>query len=251
MLHMREQAFGYIRVSGKGQLDGDGFPRQIQAIQQYAKANGMEVVETFREEGVSGKTELEHRPALQALLEALRSGIVKTVLIEKLDRLARDLMVQETILSDMQKNGYELVSVAEPDLCNNDPSRKLVRQIFGAIAEYDRAMTVLKLKAARQRMRAKSGRCEGERPFGMLPGESDTITRMRALRVHGLSYQKIAAALDDAGVKPRYGKRWNPIVINRVLRNQSGSRVTLARGELFLADFPHQRSYPGSVDIAD
>jgi len=223
---MKRQAFAYIRVSGKGQIDGDGFPRQIQAIQQYAKGNGVQVVETFREEAISGKTELEHRPGLQALLESLRSRDVKLVLIEKLDRLARDLMVQETIIGDMQKNGFELISVAEPDLCSNDPSRKLVRQIFGAIAEYDRAMIVLKLKAARQRAKAKSGRCEGERPYGMLSGESEVLAQMKALRAKGLSYQEIAAALDRVGLKPRYGDRWNPIVINRVLRNYSRRQYT-------------------------
>ena len=45
------------------------------------------------------------------------------VIIEKLDRLARDLMVQETIIADLRKHGFELVSVAEPDLMANDPTR--------------------------------------------------------------------------------------------------------------------------------
>lgn len=213
-----KQAYGYLRVSGKGQLDGDGFPRQISAIEKYAQTHGIEVLEVYREEGVSGKKELEHRPALQALLGALQTSGVKLVLIEKLDRLARDLMVQETIVADLQKDGFELISVAEPDLCSDDPSRKLVRQIFGAIAEYDRAMIVLKLKAARQRAKAEHGRCEGEKPFGLLVGEAGTVARMRSLRESGLSYQKIAAALDSEGLRPRYGEQWNPIVVNRVLR---------------------------------
>ena len=55
-------------------------------------------------------------------------------------------MVQETIVADLLKSGFELISACEPDLCSDDPSRKLVRQVFGAIAEYDRAMTVPKLR---------------------------------------------------------------------------------------------------------
>ena len=116
------------------------------------------------------------------MLVALLSSGVLTVIIEKLDRLARDLIVQETILGDMRKRGFELISVAEPDLCSDDPSRKLMRQIMGAIAEYDRDMIVLKLHAARQRVRAKGERCEGGKPFGARPGEQAIIGRMKELQ---------------------------------------------------------------------
>jgi hypothetical protein len=46
---------------------------------------------------------------------------------------------------------------AEPDLCIDDPSRKLLRQIFGSIAEYEKTMLVLKLRGARQRKRKATG----------------------------------------------------------------------------------------------
>lgn len=61
--------------------------------------------------------------------------------------------------------------MSEPDLLKDDPSRKLMRQIFGAIAEYEKTMIVLKLRGARVRMRARNGRCEGAKPYGELPGE--------------------------------------------------------------------------------
>jgi DNA invertase Pin-like site-specific DNA recombinase len=47
----------------------------------------------------------------------LKEGEAKIVIIEKLDCLARDLMVQETILSDLMRQGFEVISVCEPDLC--------------------------------------------------------------------------------------------------------------------------------------
>src|SRR5689334_19469577 len=165
------KAFAYLRVSGRGQVDGDGFPRQKAAIKAYAYSHGIRIVRSFQEQGVSGTRDLENRPALQELMIALHSDGVQLVLIEKLDRLARDLMVQETIIGDLRKNGFELVSVAEPDLCSDDPSRKLVRHVFGAIAEYERSMIVSKLRAARHRTRQRYGRCEGRKPFGTRPGE--------------------------------------------------------------------------------
>ena len=90
-------------------------------------------------------------------------------------------MVQEAIIKDSKKQGFELISVAEPDLCGDDPSRKLMRQMFGAIAEYEKTMIVAKLKAARQRKRIKTGRCEGRKPFGVGDREQGTIARMKQL----------------------------------------------------------------------
>jgi hypothetical protein len=51
------KAFSYLRVSGKGQVEGDGFPRQRAAVKAYATANGIRIVREFREEGVSGSIE--------------------------------------------------------------------------------------------------------------------------------------------------------------------------------------------------
>ena len=220
------KAFAYLRVSGRGQIEGDGFPRQRVAIKTYADAHGMRIVRFFQEEGISGKTDLENRPALQEMLLALHSNGVTVVIIEKLDRLARDLMVQETIISDLRKNGFEIISVAEPDLCSDDPSRKLVRQIFGAISEYERAMIVLKLRGARQRMRTKTGRCEGRKAFGAREGEPEVIDLIRELSARGMNYSAIANKLNDDGVSTRYnGAKWYPANVSRILNRAQAEPV--------------------------
>jgi DNA invertase Pin-like site-specific DNA recombinase len=212
------KAFAYLRVSGKSQVTGDGFPRQLEAIRRYAKANDIRITEVFHEKAVGGATELENRPALMALMEALEANGTKLVLIEKLDRLARDLMVQETIIADLRKRGFDLISVMEPDLLQNDPSRKLMRQIFGAIAEYDKAMVVAKLRGARQRMKAATGRCEGRKAYGFRGGETEVLERMRQLRRSGMSFDRIAAELNSEGVATRTaGKRWHGFGVNQIL----------------------------------
>ena len=94
-------------------------------------------------------------------------------------------MVQETIIGDLRKNGFDLISVAEPDLLKDDPSRKLMRQIFGAISEYEKTMIVLKLRGARVRTKAKTGRCEGATPYGELAGERDVLDRNEGLKGQG------------------------------------------------------------------
>jgi DNA invertase Pin-like site-specific DNA recombinase len=148
-------------------LEGDGFTRQREAIQLYAKANHIEIVQTFEEEGVSGKTDMENRPALTDLIASLDVNSTRLVLVERLDRLARFLTVQESILQGLKRKKFELVSVTEPDLCSDDPPRTLMRQVLGAFSEYERSMIVLKLRGARQRMKSKAGRCEGRKPYGL------------------------------------------------------------------------------------
>jgi DNA invertase Pin-like site-specific DNA recombinase len=218
ILHNMEMAFGYLRVSGKGQLEGDGFPRQIAAIKKYASMNGIRIARTFRDEGVSGTRDLENRPALQELMLALHSNGTKLVLVERLDRLARDLMIQESIIADMRRNGFEIVSVTEPDLCSDDPSRTLMRQILGAFAQYERSMIVQKLRGARQRIRAKTGRCEGRKAFGNRPGEAEVIERMKELRKQGFAVDRIAELLNTEGAKPRAGRQWYATSVYRVLK---------------------------------
>ncbi len=210
-------AFGYLRVSSKGQVEGDGFARQLEAIRSYAKGAGCRLVKVFREEGVSGTTDLENRPALMELFEALAANGTRLILIEKLDRLARDLMVQETIIGDLRKRGFELISVTEPDLLRRDPTRILMRQIFGAIAQYEKAMIVAKLRGARQRVKATHGRCEGRKPYGYYSDERPILDRMRKLRAGGTGFDRIADSLNSEGLKPRSGLRWWGKTINKIL----------------------------------
>ena len=220
------KAYGYTRVSGQGQVEGDGLTRQEEAIRSYAQAHGHEVVEIFREEGVSGT--VEDRPALARLMVDLEENGhgIKTIIVERLDRLARDLMVQEAIVRDLQRHGYALISTTEgPDLCGDEPTRKLIRQIFGAVAEYDKSMLVAKLRAARERKKLKTGRCEGRKGFGETEQEQAVIRRMRALRRNrkgkpSHTYQEIADILNGEGITTKDGKEWGPSQVCRTLKRK-------------------------------
>lgn len=157
----------YLRVSGKAQVQGDGFTRQLKAIREYAAAHDFKIVSIYREEAVSGTKESADRPAWSELMTALHANGVRVVIIEKLDRLARDLMVQETIIADLRKHGFVLVSVAEPDRMANDPTRILVRQMMGAVAQYEKS----------------ANRAQAPRRAGTEAGQRGQVRRAEALRV--------------------------------------------------------------------
>src|ERR1700722_6326773 len=123
------KAFAYLRVSTEGQIEKDGFPRQRQAVLAYAALHNIEIVRFF-EEAVSGADDAIDRPVFTELQNALDSNGVKLVLIEKLDRLARSVRVQENIIFPFQQAHWELISTKEPDLCSEEPERAMFRQMM-------------------------------------------------------------------------------------------------------------------------
>ena len=222
------EALAYLRVSGKGQINGDGFPRQREAIRRYAKAGGIEVIEEYRDEGVSGTKDLDHRDGLSDLMAHIHTNGVRLVLVEWADRLARDLMVSEILLAEFRKLGVQVVAAdsgTDLTVSDDDPTRKLIRQVLGAVAEFDKSVLVAKLKAARIRKRRVSGRCEGRKPFGTRPGEAETLALIRRLRRKPrggarLSFDAIAARLNEMNVRTRSGKRWAGGTVYGILKRQ-------------------------------
>jgi hypothetical protein len=68
-------------------------------------------------------------------------------------------------------------------------------------------------------MKARTGRCEGRKPYGATDGEQVIIVRMRELRAAGMAYDRIAAILNNDGVSTRTpGKRWHGFAVNQILR---------------------------------
>lgn len=214
-----EKAFAYLRVSGRGQIEGDGFTRQLAAIKKYCVAHDIKTVRVFREEGISGCTDWESRPAFSEMMGLLLNNGVRTVLVERLDRIARDLLVQESVIGDFRRKGLTLVSVSEPDLLSDDPSRVLMRQMLGAFFQYEKTLLVAKLWGARQRVRQRAGRCEGRKPYGTRPGEQQVIERMTKLRQGGAAVDKIAETLNTEALKPRAGQRWYATSVYRILKS--------------------------------
>jgi DNA invertase Pin-like site-specific DNA recombinase len=224
---MKTKAFAYLRVSGKGQIDGDGFPRQQDTIRRYAKANRFEVVQEFRDKGVTGSKEALDRPGLTDLFVAIKANGVRVVIVENATRVARDLTVSEIILAEFRKLGVKVISAdggVDLTLGNDDPTGKLVRQILAAVSEWEKCLIVQKLRASRLRMRRSGQRCEGRKPYGETPAERLVIEKMTAWRKDRKSFKEIAEALNTEGVPPRSGvtAKWHPTQVQRVLKRVKG-----------------------------
>ena len=223
MLIPGASAVAYLRVSGKAQAEGDGFRRQREAVKRYARSNKLAILSEYCDAGVSGTRELEGRDGLASLLDHVETAGIPVVLVERADRLARDLLVSEIILNRFRDSGVRVIAAesgTELTVTDEHPTRKLIRQVLGAIAEYDKTVTVLKLRAARLRIRQLGGRCEGRKPY---PSEVVALIRKLRRKPRGgrrRSWAEIARELDDRGIPTKTGCSWSRGVIWSIARRE-------------------------------
>jgi DNA invertase Pin-like site-specific DNA recombinase len=220
------KVFCYVRVSGDPQLapDRDAFPRQIAACREYANRHNLKIAGIYREEAVSGGEDMLNRPAWNALMDAVLKDGVRTILIEKLDRLSRLLLVQELAVDKLDKLGITLISTREREVMSKDATLTVLRQVMGVFAQYDRTQIVHKLRVARQRKREATGRCEGRKAFGYYDGEPEVLERIQRWYTEGVPLRQIAARLNAANVPPRKGKQWHHTSVRNILRRVASSR---------------------------
>jgi site-specific DNA recombinase len=219
------KAYAYLRVSGRSQVEGDGFPRQIAAIGKHAVGR-YEILGIYKEEGVSGTSDETERPTWRRMIQDAASNGVRYLIVERLDRLARDLYIQERLLRECVANGLVLISVEEPDLNSEEPARVLFRQMMGMVSQFDKTQVVLKLRGARQRIKAETGRCEGEKPYGHYPDEKPIMELILRLAKEGESVSEIVRELNELGLRPRRAPQWRHFGIVKILDREGVDRRT-------------------------
>jgi DNA invertase Pin-like site-specific DNA recombinase len=225
MSRNRIAAVAYLRTSSATNVgsDKDSDKRQRAAIAGFAKANGYEIVDEFYDAGVSGANAVTERPGFIAMLDRIAGNGVSVILVESPDRFARDLAVQLAGHEYLERLGVSLIPASAPDFFLEDtPTAVLVRQVLGAIAQFEKASLVAKLKAARERKRKATGRCEGNKPL------AETRPEVVAL-VHELSktmsYRRISAELAARGHLTRGGKPFAASQIQRMLASLTPFKV--------------------------
>lgn len=213
---MTTKAFGYVRVSGQGQLKGHGPERQRDDIYAFAARNGIEVAAIYQDAWTGTE---DDRPQFMAMLEAMLTNDVRTVVVESMDRFARDLAVQMQLIAKLLSAGITLIpaNTGQPistATLDDNPMLKAMVQIQGVFAELDKSLTVRKLRKARDAKRQADGRCEGRKPFGTHAAEVAVLDRIKQLRRKPRggdrrSFGEVADLLNTEGLATRTGKSWN------------------------------------------
>lgn len=213
--------YAYLRVSTEQQTQsGAGLDAQLDDCTRAAgNLSGV-----FRDEGVSGKTGLDKRPALLDAIAELEKG--DTLIVAKRDRLGRDPLVVAMIESAVKRKGARIVSAAGEGTDSDSPSDILMRRLVDAFAEYERLVIGARTKAALQAKKSRGERT-GSIPYGyrcddgtnLTPDtdEQDVIAQVQQLQTEGLSLRAIAARLTAANRPSRGGAAWHPQTIKNIL----------------------------------
>lgn len=213
-----KHAVAYFRTSSATNVgvDKDSLARQERAVREYAARNDVEIVGEYYDAAVSGADPIDQREGFALLLKRIAGNGVRTILVETANRFARDLMVQETGWRMLQQLGVELVAVDSPtSFVEDTPTAVLIRQILGAVAQFDKALTVAKLRAARERKKAATGKCEGRLSWKQMNPEMVDVARQ--LRETGKSLNAVRAALADQGFVSQTGKPFTRSVVSRMV----------------------------------
>jgi len=172
----------YARVSTLNNQDPE---MQLAELREYEGRRGWEVVEEFTDQGVSGCK--ESRPALNRLMSDACRRRFDAVLVWKIDRFGRSLKHLVNALAELSALGVAFVSLRD-NIDLSTPSGRLMFQIIGAMAEFERALIQERVRAGLRNARAK-GRRLGR------PRVVVDASRIATLRARGDSWSQIQTEL--------------------------------------------------------
>ncbi|OGN25202.1 MAG: hypothetical protein A3A13_03925 [Candidatus Yanofskybacteria bacterium RIFCSPLOWO2_01_FULL_43_22] len=225
---MTQKLVGYARVSTDNQKEEGTIEIQEHALSEFADKNNYKLVKVFKDDGVSGS--LEDRPGLAEMFSYLETKPrIKGVLIYKLDRLARDLYIQEHLIKKLENLQKIILSVKEHGLDSKDPMRKAFRQFMGIVSELEKAFITMRLSGGRLNKAKKGGYSGGRVALGYKSENKDlvldvnnleTIRTIHTLRDQKGGYREIARLLEKRGVPTARGGHWYGATVKYILRNK-------------------------------
>jgi len=173
----------YMRVSTKGH--GQTTDTQALALREYAERRGFDVVEEYKDEGISGSK--DSRPALDRLMKDARARHFDVVIVARFDRFARSVSHLLRALEEFSHLGVDFVSLSE-SIDTSTPMGKMIFTVLGAVAELERNLILERIAMGISRAR-KEGKSLGRPRVEVDP------LQVAGLRARGYSWNQIAGKL--------------------------------------------------------
>jgi DNA invertase Pin-like site-specific DNA recombinase len=217
------KAIAYFRSSSDTNVgeDKDTLKRQREAVAKYAKSAGYQVIAEYTDDGVKGADPVDQRPGFAAMMKHIAGNGVRTILVETAARFARDLIVQETGWRYLKDQGITLIAVDAPDSFLDDtPTAVMIRQILGSVSQFEKAMLVAKLKGARDRKKAATGKCGGRKSYEERNPEMVALAKKLArypANGRKRSLRDVASELEAQGHVTADGKRYAATAVARMI----------------------------------
>src|SRR5438105_7369795 len=172
-----------MRVSTKGH--GQTTETQAVALREYAAHRGFEIIEEYRDEGISGSK--DSRPALDRLMKDARARKFDLIIVARFDRFARSVSHLLRALEEFSHLGVDFVSLSE-SVDTSTPMGKMIFTVLGAVAELERNLIRERVQMGISRAR-KQGKALGRPKVEVDP------LQVAGLRSRGLSWNQIAETL--------------------------------------------------------
>jgi site-specific DNA recombinase len=225
----------YARVSSERQKEQETIASQTAALLEHAASQNWSVPNEWRflDEGYSGASLV--RPGLDSLRDRIAEGQIDTVLVLSPDRLSRKYAYQILLVEEFHRHGAEIVFIKSPPATT--PEERLLAQVQGMIAEYERAQIIERTRRGK-RHRARQGsvnvlsgapygyryvkKSDGGNAYYEVVEAEAAVVRMVYERytVQQLSIGAVTRSLNEQAVVTRTGdSRWERSTVWAMLRN--------------------------------
>ncbi len=219
----------YVRTSSQTNVgeEKDSEKRQLRTIKSYCKNNKMEMVSHFYDANVSGSVAMEARKHFTNAIAYCKENNITTIIVENSDRVARDLVIQETIFMKCKSLDIKIICCDNPTLF--DTGNQFIRQLYGAINQHHKDSIVGRLKTARDNKKIEnkkkkiktltgSGKCEGAPQF-YKSNYPRIVMKMKKLRnQERMSLSAISRWIkDNYGIVNKNGAKLDPKQVSRIL----------------------------------
>ena len=216
----------YARYSSDSQREAS-IEGQLRDCKAYAEKNGITVVGTYIDRAYSAKT--DDRPDFQRMIKDSGKKIFDVVLVWKLDRFARNRFDAVNYKYQLEKNGVHLVSAMEP--ISQGPEGIMVESMLIGMAEYYSAELALKVARGERENALQCKYNGGVVPLGFTIGKEDRlyhidpetapiVQEIFSRYADGEPAEKIAASLNERGLRTRTGKPFVKNSFFQIFRNR-------------------------------
>lgn len=202
----------YVRVSTERQAqEGYSVAAQKVNLTKFANQNNFDIYDIYSDEGISGKN-IDGRPEVRRLIQDIQNGKIDVVLIQKFDRLTRNITDTEDFIQLFQKYDVDVWSISDGKVDISNSNGKFMTLLKGLFAQHEREQTCERIKIALKE-KAEQGYtlCCGSPPYGydrekgnkiiiVNSKEAEVVRRIYQMYIDNFSFTEIARKLNIEGV---------------------------------------------------
>ena len=235
----------YIRVSTDRQVrEGDSLEEQESELKKFCEFRGFHIHQIYIEKGKSGGN--TNRPEYQKLIKDIEFRKVNAVVVKKLDRLSRSLLDFENLMTMMQSNEVEFISIKESFDTTTAMGKAMLRVAL-VFAQLEREQTSERLVDVLD-YRASQGMYNGGiKPYGYTNVDKELVPYKKEKEVLGVIFKTfldsesttvVQNTLNDSGYKNRNNNPWDNRAIEHILKNPVYIGKLRWKGSLYPGNHP-------------